>query len=760
MRLFDEYEPVDNCHAPSNPLFCSTVFVGTVKVARVRLNVVGQDGVGKTCLVRLLLGQAFEEHASTCGIDLSKASVTLMKSHCSTIEGDPTMWQLLSWKEHKEKLNQAFESADRSSSAICLKLINCTIYVYRSKAGQKQAEKEVRHHSVRQTEGLETWRMRAYWTLLCTMYFVDASQHKRLQSPASHRPLTKEQRDKIEALLNDSTRFGSQTDVILMTICDFGGQEPFLTAHAALMPSSPLSMYMLVFNGAQLLTDKATSSFRTKGIDGRIVHEPQKLCRMQTNDDFLKHWSSSVLIAHPPQQAGSFFGEEVERLPAIFPIATHRKLAEEAKLNKDHSSFDFIKANDDHLKKLFWKNKCQHHFVPPSSSNVDVCFPVENKTSGTDDPIAREIRNKANKIAKSYWQKQAEQPARWLKFEDAIGELKTITGRHTAELDEVKEVARLCQISDEGELGEALIHLMNVGAVYHFPEIPGLRNIVFHDFNWLFNLLASFVGSVHSKPKGLRPHWQEAVESGFLSLQLVDYLLKNVAEVEERDYDAAKGILCHFDVLIERKGSGDKGYYSACFIQDDFRRETKFSQAFKCSQKSSLPLPLLIFAKDVLFFPEPLYFRLATRIIGKHSMASADSVPLKRNRLIFFFSPGVNAEFLYQGARNCVSVTLFPNNERKPLTEEQNSKLAKACHEFREWLIKSVDEAKQRGMAGLQTELHCQVEETKPNGQFSETLAKLEGFSADTDMWSVAKGTRQLDDEELDGMKLWFDKTK
>ena len=598
-------------------------------------------------------------------------------------------------------------------------------------------------------------------TLYFNMYnvFVDSFQHKHRLPDRS--PLTKEQLNEIEALVNDSTRLGGQTDVILMTICDFGGQEPFLTAHAALMPSSPLSMYMLVFNGAKLLADKATSSFRMKGIDGQIVHKPQKLCRMETNDDFLKHWASSVLIAHPPQQPGSFLGKEVERLPAIFPIATHRKKAEEAQFNKGHASVDFIKANDDHLKHLFWKNKCQHHFVPPSSSNLDVCFPVENKTSGTDDPVAKEIREKVNKIAKRFWQKQPKQRARWLKFEDAMGELKSITGRHTAGLDEVKEVARLCHIVDERELREALLHLMNVGAVYYFPEIDRLKHIVFHDFNWLFKLLASFVGSVHSKPKILRLHWQEAVDSGFLSLQLVEYLLENAAQVEERDYDAAKGILCHFDVLTEKEeGSSDKGYYSACFIQKDFLGETKFSQAFKCSQKSSLPLPLVIFAKDILFFPEPLYFRLATRIIQKYSIASADSLPLKRNRLIFFLSPGVNAEFLYQGTRNCVSVTLFPNNERKPLRKEHKSKLSKACHDFREWLIRSVDEAKQRGMAGLQTELYCQVEETKPSGQFSETLAKLEGFSADTDMWSVAKGTRQLDDEELDGMKLWFDKTK
>ena len=86
---------------------------GMVKVARVRVNVIGQDGVGKTCLVRLLLGEEFKEQSSTCGIDFSKASVTMMKSHSSVAKGDTFNWRLLSHKEHKEILNLAYGGADR-----------------------------------------------------------------------------------------------------------------------------------------------------------------------------------------------------------------------------------------------------------------------------------------------------------------------------------------------------------------------------------------------------------------------------------------------------------------------------------------------------------------------------------------------------------------------------------------------------------------------------------------------------------------------
>ena len=80
---------------------------GMVKVARVRLNVIGQDGVGKTCLVRLLFHEKFEEQPSTCGLNLSKA-VTMMKSHAGI---DTEKWRLLTFEEHKTELDKTFKNA-------------------------------------------------------------------------------------------------------------------------------------------------------------------------------------------------------------------------------------------------------------------------------------------------------------------------------------------------------------------------------------------------------------------------------------------------------------------------------------------------------------------------------------------------------------------------------------------------------------------------------------------------------------------------
>ena len=590
-------------------------------------------------------------------------------------------------------------------------------------------------------------------------------------SDSSHEKekLSEEQLDKLEAIINDDDLFGDENKVTLMTICDLGGQEPFLASHVALMPPGALSVYLLVFNGAKLLTDKAKSTYRK--LEGESIHAiKQKLCRMETNGDFLKHWASSVHIAHPVEQQGSAFLGEAEKVdfPAIFCVASHRWEAEEAAARCAKGETSVIERNNNYLKDLFQGKAWQNHFVQPTSepefSPVEEpkFFLVENKTSGTrkEDPTAKEIRSRVDAMTDEYWAKQDEQPARLLKFEVVMGELVNITGRSVSTLEEVKQVAEKCCIFDDEELKEALLHLTHVGAVYYFPDVLRLQKVIFHNSDWLLKLLASFVGSAHSKsglPPNLKMDCDVAVNSGFLSLKLVNYFLRQ-AQVKERDYASAKGVLCHFDVFVEKtEGSEDKGYYAPCFLQDDFTQETEYSQAF--TQKISFSFPLIVYAKDVLFFPEALFFRLATRLIRDYRLSSV--MPLKRNRVIFPLSPGVNAEFLYQGSRNFVSLTFFSDDEEKPLTEKQMNCLSSRCSQLRVWLIKNVNDAKQPGMAGLQVEFYCQVKEIKDNSDVMKSFAPMEAagknFPMKTTMWTLTDRASRLNKDELQCKKVWFD---
>ncbi|XP_065835871.1 uncharacterized protein [Oscarella lobularis] len=664
---------------------------GTVKVARVRVNVIGQGGVGKTCLVRLLLGQKFKEQVSTCGIEMKNAAITMMQYHCSADyltgkarEGS-TKWKLLDDVEYRVKLRQFFQ---------------------KSKAEKKPRE-EV---SV---------------------------------SGASQSSLTSEQRRLIRDIVADPSRLGGVDNVILMRICDFGGQEPFLTAHAALMPAGSLSIYLLVFNGALRLTDKAESSHVTED-RGEI---PQKLVRMRTNDDFLKHWSSSVHIAHPPKEHGTFIGEEEHvNYPAIFLISTHRMTA----------AFDVLKENSRHLKTLFREKEIQSHFVNTTSPHM--FFLVENKTSGTEneDPTANKIRMRVDDMTRNFYEKQDVQPARWLKFEDVMSLLKTIIGRSMAKMSLIREVAEECRIETNGEISElerALKHLTHVGSVFYFPEVDVLKDFVFYDSNWLINLLASFVGSAHSEPAApkLKSHWQRAIKSGFLSTDLVNSLLQ-LAKVSKDEYDAAKGILDYFDIITETKeGSEDKGYVSPCLLQSDFEGQSEYSKAFSSDRKDRLPPPLVLFVEGIVFFPESFFFRLVTRFLRRRRRVY-DGL-LRRNRMVFPVSSGVDAEFLYQSELNCATLTVFTKNSS--LSSEELSKMTKECVSLRMSLAKDIEEAKRRGMAGLQCRLYCQVRERRDENLY-DTLAETDDYDITEDVWILANGTGQLSCDERQGMGLWF----
>ncbi|XP_065835497.1 uncharacterized protein [Oscarella lobularis] len=702
---------------------------GMIKVARVRVNVIGQDGVGKTCLVRLLLGQTFEEQLSTCGIDMKNAAVTMMQYHCSADElteearETSTEWKLLDQEEFRKKLRRYFQKSkpEREPS--------------HSDSVTETNTSQIDGLGDRSDDPLESSE---------TGDEVPGEGFSEV-SAAPQDSLTSEQRRLIRDVVTDPSRVSGLDNVILMRICDFGGQEPFLTAHAALMPAGSLSVYLLVFNGARPLTGEAESSHVTEG--KRKI--PQKLVRMKTNDDFLKHWSSSVHIAHPPEKHPTFIGRtERVKYPAIFLISTHRNTADDYVLKK----------NDEHLKTLFRRKEILSHFVN-TTSRSHMFFLVENRES--KDPTANEIRTRINDMTRNFYNEQNVQPASWLKFEDVMSLLKTITGRSIAKMSLIREVAEECCIDTKGENSElerALKHLTHVGSVFYFPEVDDLRDVVFYDSDWLINLLASFVGSAHSEPEepDLKSQWQEATDSGFLSTNLVENLLEQAAGVSKDECDPAKKILDFFDILTEnKKGPEEKRYLSLCFIQRIFEGQSEYSKAFSSDCKARLPPPLVLFVKDIVFFPESFFFRLATRFFRQRREHIFDGL-LRRNRIVFSVFLGVHAEFLYQSELNCATLTVFSKNSSLSLSREQISALTKKCDKLRVSLAEDIEKATRRGMAGLQCQLYCQVRQPRDEEDLYDTLAETDGYDTKKEVWMLANKTDDLTLDERQSMDLWW----
>ena len=626
--------------------------------------------------------------------------------------------------------------------------------IFRSKLEKK--EKKLSHSgSITETNTSRTDGLgdrREYPLLSNLVLFLESSETGEEVSEISAAPqedsLTSDQLGFIRNIVADPSQVSGLglDNVILMRICDFGGQEPFLTAHASLMPAGSLSVYLLVFNGALRLTDKAESWHVTEG-KGKI---PQKLVRMKTNDDFLKHWSSSAHIAHPPEKHATFIGEDEDvKYPAIFLVSTHRKTAD----------VEVIEENNRHLKTLFQEKDIRSHFVNATSTdNPYMFFLVENKTSGTvnEDRTASEIRTRVDAMTRSFYERQDVQPARWLKFEIVLSLLKSLTDRSIAKMSRIREVAQECCIdTTNGELERALKHLAHVGSVFYFPDVAVLKDFVFHDADWLINLLASFVGSAHTEPAApkLIPHWERAIKSGFLSTDLVNNLLQQ-AKVSKDEYDAAKGILDYFDIITETKeGSEDKRYVSPCFLQGDFEGQSEYSKAFSSNRKDRLPPPLVLFVEDIVFFPESFFFRLVTRFFRRRRERIFDGL-LRRNRIVFSVLPGVNAEFLYQSELNCATLTVFSKNSS--MSREQISALTKKCDKLRVSLAEDIEKAKRRGMAGLQCQLYCQVRQPRGEEDLYDTLAETDGYDTKKEVWMLANKTDDLTPDERQSMDLWW----
>ena len=107
---------------------------------------------------------------------------------------------------------------------------------------------------------------------------------------------------------------------------DLGGQERYLTSHAALIPTESeytVCMYLLVIDISKPLGDEAESTYRLGGTSADV---PLELLNIEYNRDFPRHWFTSIGISHPSDNvSSSYLGENLKGVsyPAVLIAATH-----------------------------------------------------------------------------------------------------------------------------------------------------------------------------------------------------------------------------------------------------------------------------------------------------------------------------------------------------------------------------------------------------------------------------------------------------
>ena len=139
--------------------------------------------------------------------------------------------------------------------------------------------------------------------------------------------LTAEQQKMFAEYLQSSEALASLENFELSSklLWDLGGQERYLTSHAALMPTESeytVCMYLLVIDISKPLGDEAESSYRLGGTSADV---PLELLNIRYNRDFPRHWFTSIGISHPSDMSPPYLGEDLKGVsyPAVLIAATH-----------------------------------------------------------------------------------------------------------------------------------------------------------------------------------------------------------------------------------------------------------------------------------------------------------------------------------------------------------------------------------------------------------------------------------------------------
>lgn len=523
--------------------------------------------------------------------------------------------------------------------------------------------------------------------------------------------LTDRQIGLIEKLLKNPSLLKKIDEATFVHIWDFGGQEPYLTTHSALMADSerfPLTAYAIVSNLTQLLSDTVIASVYRPDRHGSDFS--QRLLSMKTNRDFFEHWLTTVSIAHDPEvMLGNYLGKAhgVKSFPAIFPVGTH--YGEEAARRK-------LESNNEILRDILKEKKFENHIVRKSKFHEIEFFCVDNTKSGLPWELtgAEVIRDLLDGMADAFWFDVVEQPLTYVQLERLLISTKRLTGSAVLTVEDVHVVGRdLCQMENE-DVPVALLFIASMGSILYYPKSKFLSDKVFTDPRWVIKGFATFVSPQLSYDKSL-PHAdvQRVLQTGFMSWELTLKLLAK-SKAKETEFYPMLELLRLFDIAcqpnpkairgIERERPMQLGQpmFIPCLLDRHFEGTTHCHQ---WSVKSGLPPPLILLPVGVDMIPEALFFRLETRCIDHYNWhGNEERLELKRNRCVLPLSQDLWFELLYHSTRYISATILEVNNASLYLEQKVKSRL---CVEFRNFLWFNINDSKQKGMRGLNLKLCC-----------------------------------------------------
>eukprot|EP00118_Oscarella_pearsei_P024193 m.301303 g.301303 ORF g.301303 m.301303 type:complete len:779 (+) comp40808_c0_seq2:508-2844(+) len=577
----------------------------------------------------------------------------------------------------------------------------------------------------------------------------------------------------------------SSVDPVQSTVIiwDEGGQEQYLNMQTPFIAKD--AVHFLAFDLTKGPNEKVTSTDLRRA-DGSVIK--QRSYYFKTYGEVIRHWLSMMSLSTGRELSTfdkyfkeKFSGEDLilrmgeafipkRSSPPCMLIGT-RSGDKDAKI-KEYSDYfaDLFKSTQ--LRKL------AGHLV--KSDDGRWFFPVECNSVEDELSTFKEIRKKVMGAAVRFWN-QKRFPKLWLLLLLFMEEVsKTLAILQKSSLYRQYACAlrqQECRIPDRHDFELALKYLDWLGLVIHKPDsgYEVLSDCVITDPSWLFDLFSTFLPIIPDlsssdlpvEDEKQYPEYREDLgmvqQEGKMCFRLANFLLTQTKKTDLPPEQILR-LLQDFDVLafcgksevpvevldnVPERLSFKEGefYYVPCLVQNDLDE----SKCFINQTPMLCTPPLVLMPEGITFWPEPLYFRLATRLLNKYHPKPGKAI-VERRRIVLNdvkipdvekTKYGLSLELVYVD-RLYVAVTVrYDSDEERDLVNQN-------CRALRKELRLQIEHVKQLGFEGFK---YC---ECMAKNQDTPTLSpKEEEMYIDLEnMLSFKKRSRVYYDDGKDKKRL------
>ncbi|KAK3604489.1 hypothetical protein CHS0354_019082, partial [Potamilus streckersoni] len=508
----------------SQQLYREALASGKERVYNIRLMVIGHQGVGKTSLVKRLLGEEVRENEteSTEGIEVHTA--------CCQIDHETKEW------------NKIETDPDVLVTQRMVHIIHEHVEKERSQhTADRPCESEI--SQMMETDGLQSAEDK--------FKRGESSTLKKICSDESNKEI-------IEFVQSAQSLTLSSNLLSCLTILDFAGQFQYYTTHQTFM--SWRTMYLLVTDMSLDLTDSVKDDSCCIDLSGK------KLCSVQ---DYVIYWFNSV-HSHAFLPAELHLNKDKmdknlsimqRRIPSVILVGTHcDKIPNEDVEKKTKEYFEKIR-------RLLQERPLRDYLVEE--------FAVSNvKQDSKIDALKKRIFELAE--TQGYWGQEI--PARWLALRKVLIQIREKKVVDYAEVETLNQ-SLMVKIESSEELDLFLEFEHELGNVIFFRRIKELRNEVVLDPQWLIEGLKIWITSdeIVKKYPAMEIAWYRFKDTGQLTEKLIDCLWAVHPEFHQHK-EHLLGVMEKLNIIAKplRKDSESKEgnyYWVPCMVQkstDDY----------------------------------------------------------------------------------------------------------------------------------------------------------------------------------------------